>query len=546
MDAQRVMSASEATLPKPVTIDSLVERILARAAKHPERIALVETGGAIRRALFGKPRTISYGELSKRIRSVTHGLRKRGLAPGDRVVYGVRPGIDSFVLIAGLLRAGASVIAVDPGVGPDLFHRRMQLAKPSWVVAESIFFAAGAPGPVRWGFGQAGLALPDVGAFGTSFVHVGPRLPGVPANSVPQAELLETEPVEEALPRLSPDRVVLTIFTSGTTSDPKGVEHTAKSLGTGSSLIAELMSLRNDDVVYSTQTHQMLSALLAGARCVIPPLRPDPRRFVADVERLGVTHTYGVPFEVARVVDELEKNRKRLPDSLRVMILGSAPIHRSFLGRLRSVIGEDTDVHCAYAMTEMLPVSVVESREKLAYEGGGDLVGRPVKGAFVAVAEDGELHVTGENLCRGYLGKLGTAWHGSGDLARVDDDGRIVLLGRKKDMIIRGHHNLYPSLYEDKITALPGVSRCAFLGIDTEDHADERVVLAVEPLPGRDPEAVRLAVLRAIDDGSAGLDTFAKPDHVVACAMPHGGRSNKLDRVRLRSEIAEKLAHGRL
>jgi acyl-CoA synthetase (AMP-forming)/AMP-acid ligase II len=263
----------------------------------------------------------------------------------------------------------------------------------------------------------------------------------------------------------------------------------------------------------------------------------DPARFVADVAKHRVTHTYAVPFEMAKVVERVEQRGERLPSHLRTIVLGSAPITRPFLRRLRAIVSPETDVWCAYAMSEMLPVSTVESREKLAWDDEGDLVGRPIPGARVSVGDDGELSVAGPNLQRAYLGREPTEWHATGDLARVDDDGRIVLLGRKKDMIIRGHHNVYPSLYEDRIASIEGVSRCAFVGLETSDHADERIVLVVEPNAGKAAEEVRAAVERALRDGSCAIDSYALPDRVVAFPLPFGGRSNKLDRTKLRELV---------
>src|SRR5439155_17092814 len=105
------------------------------------------------------------------------------------------------------------------------------------------------------------------------------------------------------------------------------------------------------------------------------------------------------------------------------------------------------EILSVYGMTEILPVAVTTAADKLAYQGDGDPVGLPLPGISVRVDQGGELHVTGPNLCRGYLGGEPLTEHATGDLARLDD-GRIVLVGRKKDMVIRGRANIYPGLYE--------------------------------------------------------------------------------------------------
>jgi acyl-CoA synthetase (AMP-forming)/AMP-acid ligase II len=335
---------------------------------------------------------------------------------------------------------------------------------------------------------------------------------------------------------------VLAIFTSGTTAAPKTALHSSASLGAACSIIARHMALQPTDVVYSQQTHQMLAALLAGATCVVPHPKTDARRFVADLDHHGVTHTYAVPFEMAAVVEHLERQRRKLPARLRAIILGSAPIRPPFLARLRAVCEPSTEVWCVYGMSEMFPVALLESREKLAWDGEGDLLGTPVEGVRVALAGDGELLVAGPQLFSGYAGQPPLTLHATGDLARLDELGRIVLLGRKKDMIIRGHHNIYPSLYEDTIGAMAGIEACALVGVPDAAQTDERLVLAIEPQTGVDGGELRGRVRRALADGSCGIDSFARPDHVLVCRMPRSGRSHKLDRQRLAEWAAAELA----
>ena len=103
----------------------------------------------------------------------------------------------------------------------------------------------------------------------------------------------------------------------------------------------------------------------------------------------------------------------------------------------------------------MAPVASVDMMEKLAWQGEGDLVGAPLPGSRARIGEDGELYVAGDQLCDRYLGSKSLTEVATGDLARLDDDGRIVLLGRVKDMIIRGRFNIYPALYEGKIARFP-------------------------------------------------------------------------------------------
>jgi len=177
-------------------------------------------------------------------------------------------------------------------------------------------------------------------------------------------------------------------------------------------------------------------------------------------------------------------------------------------------------------------VAIASAEEKLAHtaSGRGDLLGAPLPGVGVRLAQDGELLLSGPNLCRGYLGADPITELPTGDLARMDN-GRLVLTGRKKDMLIRGKFNLYPGLYEPSIAALPGVAEAAIVGVPDPRTGDEEVVLAVVGPPHL-PARLR----RALPDV---IDHDALPDRIVVLdGLPRSGRTRKLDRDRLRELVA--------
>ena len=223
------------------------------------------------------------------------------------------------------------------------------------------------------------------------------------------------------------------------------------------------------------------------------------------------------------------------------MVLSSAPVRAAFLRRLSTVLAPATRVWCVYGLTEILPVACIELQEKLAYEGPGDLVGATVPGVVARLSECGELLVRGPNLCSGYLGRPPLEELQTGDLARLDG-GRIILLGRRKDMMIRGPHNIYPELYEPAIERIAGVRRCAMVGVYDEDAADERIVLGVDPEPGVDATVLQERVRVALRQGPNRIDDAALPDLILITALPVRGRASKVDRGRFRELARERLA----
>ncbi|MCA1480942.1 acyl--CoA ligase, partial [Bradyrhizobium sp. NBAIM08] len=152
------------------------------------------------------------------------------------------------------------------------------------------------------------------------------------------------------------------------------------------------------------------------------------------------------------------------------------------------------------------PIAAVSLDEKLAYTGEGDLVGVPLAGVSVRVDEQGQLLVRGDQLFTCYSGQPPVQEHATGDLARLDA-GRIVLLGRAKDMIIRAEHNIYPALYEPLVERVTGVRRAALVGDFDETLADERVILVVEPEDGVEEADLLARVAKSVREGPDRLDS---------------------------------------
>jgi acyl-CoA synthetase (AMP-forming)/AMP-acid ligase II len=506
-----------------MTLDEILAAIAERCTRAPERPALTLAGG----------RRLTYGDVRRELDALTSGLLAQGLSPGDAVVFSIRPSPEAVLLLLAIVRCGGTVVAADPGVGPDLFAAQMALLTPKWVMAETLLYAAARLRPVRAALERRGIALPNIDLPNTRRVVVGPRWPR-PHGTLTYRDLLRSKPGPVA-PKRDPQGPAMVVFTSGTTSEPKGVVHTSESIGGGIGLVAAQLALRRSDRVFSDQMHMIVPALMAGAEAVLPRRRSGTSATFRDLAEHRPTHAYWVPVQLQDLMGA--PGGARLPDSLRVVILGSAPAPREFLRRCRAFLPSATRVYCAYAMTEMLPVSWVGMDEKLDYSGTGDLVGDPCPGVRVRIARDGEILIAGPNLCRGYLGQPPLSEVATGDVGRLSG-GRLVLLGRKKDMIIRRAFNIYPALIEGAVAAIPGIRRCAMVGVYDDRAADEAVVLAIEPGDGVDPDQLRDRTRWEIFEGPHRVAVQARPDHILVTRIPLGGRSRKVDRGALQELVA--------
>jgi len=337
------------------------------------------------------------------------------------------------------------------------------------------------------------------------------------------------------------DAPAFIVFTSGTTGAPKAVVHSRASLRATLDVVGEQLDIRESDVLYARDLHLALPALFAGARVIMPRNAPFSAAVAAHtLEKHGVTHMFEVTAHCRMLADHLAAQGERLPATVRQVLIGAAPVHAAFLRGFRELLPSDARAWCVYGMTEILPVATVELEDKIAFAGDGDLVGAPVSGVTARISASGELLVRGPHLFAGYLGDPPVHEHATGDHARLDN-GRIVLLGRGKDMIIRREHNIYPELHEPVIETIPGVRRCAMVGVYDERIADERIVLAVESDGACDEPALMRTLQRELRHGSARIDDAAQPDLIIFTPLPESGRSRKVDKHALRALARARL-----
>ena len=250
----------------------------------------------------------------------------------------------------------------------------------------------------------------------------------------------------------------------------------------------------------------------------------------------NVTKAYALPAECEDLIAFYSRQGGTLPSQLKSLMLGSAPVLSCFLARLQKIVTLGTEVLCIYGTTEILPISRVTMKEKLEFTGKGDLLGTPFSSVKVRIDSE-EIVVSGPNLCRSYFGSEQLKEYRTGDLGTIDDKGRIVLLGRKKDMIIKGNFNIYPTLFESVIAGVYGVKQCALVGIYREDKSDEEIVLVVETDMDEPEDQFRTRLKRELANGPHSIDVYAQPDRIVFMDLPLSGRSRKVDKNLLRQKL---------
>lgn len=512
-------------------------------ARGPEP-ALTRWSRSARRA---RVKTHTYEQLGSAVRSTAAGLRREGMQRGDRVLFSVRPGPDAVILALGVVLAGGCVVFADPGAGEALFRARTTLAAPRWVAAESLLYLASTP-LVRPLARRRGLDLPDYARIVPHARHLytGSWLPGVPRGSLSIRDFSRgSMPARDEKSRMTPpdddhpdSDEALIVFTSGTTEAPRAVVHTRQSLGAGLADVAAT-SMREGQRVVTDQLMVGIPALIAGAHWVLPSPGLDPgatpKRYLELLPDAEVLFTPPAALDaILRLLDA----SPHLAPRLETLILGGAPVLRPLLERAFERFPGVT-IRAVYGMTEMLPVAIADGAEKLARPiEEGDYAGRIVPSVRARV-DDGELVLSGPGMAAVYLGEPPLTEVRTGDLARLDGD-ELVLLGRRKDMFIRGTQNVYPALYEPVIAGLPGVREAVMTGVPDE-IGDDRIVVVV--VPEVDPPASldpRHPLARSVARALPGLiDAGVIPDLVFASPeLPRAGRSKKVDRAAIVRQLS--------
>ncbi|MGB9227083.1 class I adenylate-forming enzyme family protein [Mycobacterium sp.] len=412
---------------------TLLDVLRSHVESRPDSEAVAEIGGD----------RLSYRQLWDGAARVAGGLRGAGVRRGDRVAVRYPAGVNWVLAFWGTVMAGGVAVAVNTRSAPP--------------EVEFVLTDAG----VRVDLTADG-ALPD----GDSYVEEG----------------------------LGADDVAALFYTSGTTGHPKGVPTTHKAFITNAENMIRCLGVPRDvgeglrtlicvPLFHVTGCNsQLLTATYVGGTSVIMPALDLPTLAgLLSVER--ITFLVSVP-----AVYSLLLRNKAFPDadvsSVRFLAYGGAPIAPTLVHDLKDAFPAATVIN-GYGMTEtaslmtVLPDSdVVEHADSVGYAVPAVDLG------IVPIADDprvGELVARGANVTNGYWDRpeataatIVDGWMRTGDVVRVDDAGRIHIVDRVKDIIIRGGENVSSAEVEGVLLAAPGVTDAAVLAVP-DDVMGEKV-----------------------------------------------------------------------
>jgi fatty-acyl-CoA synthase len=517
----------------PLTLD----RFIGHAAKwHPRaEVVTARDDGVVDR--------VNYATLMKRSQRVSAVLSDLGIAFGDRVAtlaWNTQAHVEVWYAIMGM---GAVCHTLNPRLTASQLGA-MLATSGSRVLIASADLASLARQVLKTSGTQVDHMLIVDGAPDTAGAHDGPVTLALEKAMEDARGAITWGDFDER----SPSGLC---FTSGTTGSPKGVTYTHRSsfLHTLRMLQADVFAVTASDSVLAVvpMFHANAWGLpfvvpAVGAKLVLPGRHTGGAALARLIAAEGVTIAVGVPTVWLGLVEHLEAIGGDLP-SLKRIVVGGAPLPPALMARLEERLG--AVVQTSWGMTELSPsgtLSPPNNPKRSALVSGRPAIGMDLlltdaTGQPLAEQRDveGHLRVRGAAVIERYFGHDQSAtdndgWFDTGDLARIDDDGNLIITGRSKDLVKSGGEWINPAEIEAIISGLPQVSLAAVIG-RADPKWGERPVLLVEM---REPETVSDEDLLGALKGRVA--PWWIPDSVVRLEKMPLASTGKIDKIRLRAE----------
>ena len=448
--------------------------------------------------LISGDRRLTYGQVDQQAGALAAALHELGVGPGDRIALDLPNWPEFIISMFAVARLGAVMVPLNPRYTVPELQYMLRHSEATVVVSAENF------GGVDYLQLFEGLlaTLPDlqyVVTVGEEDLWYDDR--------IYQFEDLVSSGEGRARPSVTvnpSEDVFAVLYTSGTTGKPKGVQLTHAALLAAADSTVDAIALNADDVVFGIATvfhvfglgPGILGTALAGASLVLQE-QFDPAEALELIERHRVTVHYGVPTVYVTEIREAERSRRDL-SSLRTGVVAGAPISDDLVRRIRQEFCPNLCV--AYSLTETAS-AVAMTRPDDPLEKQYFTVGRPFPGTELrtldldgtVLPEEslGELAVRGPSVMLGYYrqpGETASAFDAdgffmTGDLGMIDEEGYVHIVGRRKELIIRGGFNVYPREVEDRLQAHPAVLSAVVVGLP-DDVLGERVCACIMPVEG--------------------------------------------------------------
>ncbi|MEP7739509.1 AMP-binding protein [Nocardioides sp. 31GB23] len=526
---------------EPALPDTTIGADLSRTvAAHPDREALVEVASG---------RRWTWRELEDDVDRVAKGLMAAGIAVGDRVGIWA-PNCAEWTLVQyAAARTGAVLVNVNPAYRTHELSYAINQSGLSLMVAATSFKSSDYTAMLR----EVAPQCPDL----RRVVHIGTD--DWDALVAGGADITD-EALRERATSLHPDDPINIQYTSGTTGYPKGATLTHRNILGNGFMTTELIGLGPDDrLCIPVPFYHCFGMVMANLGCtshgttmVIPAPGFDPETTLRTIAEERCTGVYGVPTMFIAMQSHPTFAEHDL-SSLRTGIMAGSVCPVEVMKRCVDDM-HMSEVAIAYGMTETSPVSC-QTRVDDDLERRTATIGRvhphleikvvdPVSGETLPRGTAGEYCTRGYSVMRGYWDDAdrtaeaidADGWMHTGDLAVMREDGYCTIVGRIKDMVIRGGENIYPREIEEFLHTHPDVEDVQVIGVPDERYGEE-LCAWLQLREGAEP--LDAAAVRTFCEGR--LAHFKIPRYVLVVEEFPMTVTGKIRKVEMREETTRLL-----
>jgi long-chain acyl-CoA synthetase len=441
-----------------------LSRVLVRAAELYGNRHAVTDGAAV----------LTYAELGARVGGLAAGLAAR-VKPGERVLLLDRNSLRSLEVHYACAALGAVLVPLNTRLAAREIARISEETEPVLTLASDRFSDLVPPG-------AHAIVWPD----------------DDPPGAGNDYERLATQTAPLAAIARPPSEIAQIFYTSGTSGEPKGVCLTHANLVAGAYDGIVVLALNRNDVWLHTapmfhlvDAFAIWSVSMVGGVHAIAHFRPET--FADTIATMRVTKSSMPPTLIAMAADHIVPGDPRVR-SLELLSYGGSPMTEAVHARATAAL--DVDLVQAYGITEGSGIVTHQLPGDYRHDGSPEQrqrlrsVGQPAPSVGLRLCGDdgtpvggedvGEIHISGPHVMAGYWRRpeataevMPDGWYRTGDLGARDADGHLYIVGRKKDMIITGGENVYPTEVENALAAHPAVAEVAVFGIPSERWGEE-------------------------------------------------------------------------
>jgi long-chain acyl-CoA synthetase len=434
---------------------------------------------------------LTWAAYVERISRSARMLAKLGVEPGQRFGILCRNCVRHAELIYAAYWAGTIPVPINYRLAPPEIAGMIEDAECRLLAVESTFTNL--------------LDQPPLNAWRSRAIRIAADQSGA---TLPDYDVLRDKAEPAAPYEAGEDDEAILLYTGGTTGRGKGVPLTHRNIVSNALQLLHVMSVRDDDIYlhsspmfHSTDLKATALTMVGGGHAYLPEF--SPANVIGAISRYGVTIASLVPAMLRRIV-EAPEIRQYDTRTLRLISYGTSPIPVELIRRTMQAF-PSVDVHQCYGLTETSPILAVldETDHKRGLDGREELLraaGRPLPGVDIRIVDGdgrtmpigktGEVVVRGPQVAKGYHNRpretaeaFREGWLWTGDIGRIDSEGYLYVLDRKKEMVITGGENVYTLEVEAVLSQHPGISEVAVIGVPDERFG-EALFAAIVLLPG--------------------------------------------------------------